>query len=156
MEKFAEYIEFDNTLHPSENYPEGFNEVERKNRYQYKAFGFIPSCDIPLLKYFPCKTNKYFLEVNREYEADYEKAVRKYIHLYFEAQQNYKLILESLNTINSDKQLEDEFPELLIFYTLPEENEKKPVSKEKIVKCKSLLKENRKLFLDSLQEAVNG
>ena len=150
MEKYAEYIEFDNTLQHGENYPEGFIEVERKNRYQYIAFGFTPSSDIPMLKYFPCKTNKYFIEVSREYEGDYEKAVRKYIHLYFEAQKNYKLILESLGTISTDKQLEEEFPELLIFYTLPEENEKKPIPKEKITKYKSLLKESRQLFLESL------
>jgi len=150
MEKYAEYIEFDNTLHHGENYPEGFIEIEKRERFQYRAFGFTPSGDIPLLKFFPCKTNKYYLEVDKEHEGEYEKAVKKYIHLYFEAQMKYKLILESLNTISTDKQLEEEFPELLIFFTLPEDNEKKPIPKDKIAKCKSLLKENRELFLESL------
>jgi len=150
MAEYAEYINYENCLHHGNNYPEGFIEVKRKNRYQYLAFGFVPSDDIPLLKYFPCKANKYHLEVNKEYEADYEQAVRKYIHLYFEAQKNYKLILESLNTINTDKQLEEEFPELLFFFALPESNGEKPVSKEKINSCKTLLKQSRHLFLESL------
>jgi hypothetical protein len=154
MEKFSEYINFENHLYPGDNYPDGFIEAEKRNRSKYRSFGFVPSSDIPLLKYFPCKADKYYLAVIREYEGEYEKAVRKYIHLYFEVQTTYNLILESLNTITSDKQLEDEFPELLIFFTLPEENEKQPIPKERIAKCKSLLKENRKLFLDSLQEVV--
>ena len=154
MLEFAEYVNFENHLYPGKNYPDGFIETEKRDRYQYKAFGFMPAADIPLLKYFPCKADKYFLEVSKEYEDAYEKAVKKYIHLYFESQITYKLILESLNTITSDKQLEDEFPELLIFFTLPEENEKKPIPKERIAKCKSLLKENRKLFLDSLEGGI--
>jgi hypothetical protein len=151
MAKFADYIVYENNLQCGKNYPEDFIEIEKQKRRDYKDFGFVPSGDVPLLKHFPCKANEYYIHVSDEYAEDYTKAVRKYMLLYFEAITNYKLILEGLNTISTDKELEDEFPELVIFFTLPEDDKKRPIiSKERISKCKSLLKENRHLFVENL------
>jgi hypothetical protein len=154
MKKYGEYIEFANHLESGKGYPNGFIDVEERNKRQYEAFGFVPSYDIPLLKHFPCKTFEYNIKVCDEYTEDYTKAVRKYMILYFNAVENYKLILESLNTISSDKQLADDFPELVIFYTLPEESDRQLVPIEKINRCKAMLRESRGIFLESLEDAV--
>jgi hypothetical protein len=150
MKKYGEFIEFTNHLKSGKGYPDGFIEAEGRNKRQYEAFGFVSSCDIPLLKQFPCKVCEYSVKVCDEYADDYIKAVRKYMLLYFQAAENYKLILESLNTVSSDKQLADNFPELLIFYTIEDENDKRLVPIEKLNRCKVLLRESRHLFFESI------
>jgi hypothetical protein len=154
MKKYEEYIDFTNHLKSGKGYPDGFIDIERRNKHQYEDFGFVPSDDIPLLKRFPCKVLEYSIKVCDEYAEDYTKAVRKYMILYFKAVENYKLILESLNTISTDKQLVDDFPELVIFYTIPEEDNKQLVPIEKINRCKAILRESRGLFMESLEAAV--
>jgi hypothetical protein len=125
MRKYeGEYIRFSNYMSGGKNYPDGFREAEKWGNRLYSDFGFIRSSDIPLLKHFPCKFPDYELEVCNEYTGDYVKAVRKYMLLYFQAVENYKLILESLNTVSTDKQLADNFPELLIFYTIEDDGNK--------------------------------
>jgi hypothetical protein len=154
MKKYEKYINFTNHLKSGKGYPDGFRDIERSGKHQYKDFGFVPSYDIPLLKWFPCEVFEYGINVCDEYAEDYAKAVRKYMILYFKAAENYKLIRESLNAISTDKQLADDFPELVIFYTLPEENNnKQPVPIEKINRCKAMLRESRGLFMESLEEA---
>jgi hypothetical protein len=150
IKKYSDFILFYDHLHGGKDYPEGFREVEGQNRRQYEDFGFIPSCDIPLLKQFPCLADTWSIKVSDEYSKEYNKAVTKYMHIYFEAQKNYKLILESLNMISTDKELNEEFPELVIFFTLPDDDDQPTVSKEKLDKCKTLLKESRQLFLESI------
>jgi hypothetical protein len=152
MKKFEEYIDFSNHLKGGENYPDGFKNEKRTERY--KDFGFIASHAIPLLRGFPCKVCDYSVRVCDKYADDYIKAVRKYILVYFKAVEKYKLILESLNTISTDKQLADDFPELVIFYTLPEENDKQLIPIEKLNRCKTMLRESRGLFLESLEVTV--
>ena len=149
MKKYSDFIYYDNHLQNGRNYPDGFIDVERRNRRQYSDFGFIPSGDIQLLKQFPCSAGEWEIKVSNEYSDEYTKAVAKYLHLYFEAQKNYNLILESLNTISTDKELTNEFPELVIFFSLPEDEEQS-VPKEKLIRCKTLLKECRNLFLESI------
>jgi tRNA U54 and U55 pseudouridine synthase Pus10 len=150
MKKYGEYIEFTNHLKSGKGYPDGFIDVEGRNKRQYEAFGFVSSSDIPLLKQFPCKVCEYSIKVCDEYADDYIKAVRKYMLLYFRAVENYKLILESLNTVSSDKMLADNFPELLIFYTIEDDDNKRLVPIEKLNRCKALLRESRHLFLESI------
>ncbi|MDR2782550.1 MAG: hypothetical protein LBB48_01675 [Treponema sp.] len=154
MKKYGEYIEFTNHLKSGKGYPDSFIDVENHNKRKYEAFGFVPSYDIPLLKQFPCKTFEYNIKVCDEYAEDYTKAVRKYMILYFNAVEKYKLILESSNTISTDKQLADDFPELVIFYTLPEESDKHLVPIEKINRCKAMLRESRYIFLESLEATL--
>jgi len=151
MTKYSDFIYFDNHLYGGKNFPDGFIDIERCKQRQYKDFGFIPSGEIELLKSFPCFAEKWEIIVSNEFAEEYVKAVRKYIFIYFEAQKNYKLILETLNTISTDKELTEEFPELVIFLTLSDD-EKQQVSKEKMVKCKSLLKECRQLFIENISE----
>jgi hypothetical protein len=151
MKKFDGYIDFRNHLKSGKGYPDGFMDIEKRQKGQYEDFGFVPSYDIPLLKQFPCKVYEYSLKVCDEYAEDYIRAVRKYILLYFNAVENYKLILESLNTISTDKQLADNFPELLIFYTIEDDNDNKLVPIEKLNRCKALLQESRHLFMESLE-----
>jgi hypothetical protein len=154
MKKYGEYIEFQNNLKCGEGYPTGFIDVERRGRRRYEEFGFVPSDEIPLLKWFPRKAFDYNIQARGEYAADYTKAVRKYMLLYFKTEENYRLILESLHTVSTDKQLADEFPELVIFCTMPEEpHNKQPVPTESISRCKMMLKEARSLFLESLDAA---
>jgi hypothetical protein len=70
--------------------------------------------------------------------------------LYFQAVENYKLILESLNTVSTGKQLVDNFPELLIFYTIENDDNKQLVPIEKLNRCKTPLRESRHLILESI------
>jgi hypothetical protein len=147
--KYPKFIYYDNHLQYGKGFPDGFIDTERGMRGQYKKFGFIPSGEVPLLDQFPCEAGEWDIKVNDEYSEIYTKAVRKYIIIFFEAQKNYKLILESLSIISTDKDLEDEFPELLIYFSLPEKEER-TIPKEKLAKCKTLLKENRKLFIENL------
>jgi hypothetical protein len=152
MRKYeGEYIIFSNNMHSGKNYPDGFREAESWKNHLYKDLGFVPSSDIPLLNYFPCKFPSYDLDVCDEYAEDYTKAVRKYMLLYFHAVESYKLILESLSTVFSDKQLADNFPELVIFCAIPDEKDKKLVPIEKLNRCKTLLRESRNLFMESLE-----
>jgi hypothetical protein len=152
MKKYeGEYIRFSNNMSGGKNYPDGFKEAEKWKNHLYSDFGFVRSSDIPLLNHFPCKFPSYDLEVCGEYAEEYVKAVRKYMLLYFQAAENYKLILESLNTVSSDKQLAENFPELLIFYTIEDDNDKKLVPIEKLNRCKALLQESRHLFMESLE-----
>jgi hypothetical protein len=153
MKKFDGYIDFRNHLKSGKGYPDGFIDIEKRQKCQYEAFGFVPSCDIPLLKQFPCKVYEYSLKVCDEYVEDYTNAVRKYMLLYFQAAESYKLILESLNTVSTDKQLADNFPELLIFYTIEDDDNsnKQLVPIEKLSRCKTLLRESRHLFMESLE-----
>jgi hypothetical protein len=151
MKKYAgEYIRFSNNMSGGKNYPAGFKEAEKWKNHLYSDFGFVCSSDIPLLKHFPCKFPGYDLKVYDEYAEDYTKAVRKYMLLYFQAAENYKLILESLNTVSSDKQLAENFPELLIFYTIEDDDNKQLVPIEKLNRCKAMLRESRDLFLESV------
>jgi hypothetical protein len=150
MRKFDGYIDFINHLESGKGYPDGFSDIEKRQKSQYEAFGFVPSYEIPLLKHFPCKVCEYSLEVCDEYAEDYTRAVRKYMLLYFQAAENYKLILESLNTVSTDKQLSDNFPELLIFCTIEDDGSKQLVPIEKLNRCKALLRESRRLFLESV------
>jgi hypothetical protein len=151
MKRFDGYIDFRNHLKGGKGYPDGFIDIEKRQNFQYEDFGFIPSYDIPLLKQFPCKVCECVLKVSDEYAEDYTRAVRKYMLLYFQAAGNYKLILESLNIISSDKQLADNFPELLIFFTTEDNNDKQIVPIEKLNKCKALLRESHHLFMESLE-----
>jgi hypothetical protein len=152
MKKYeGEYIRFSNNMSGGKNYPSGFKETEKWKNHLYSDFGFVCSSDIPLLKHFPCKFPCYDLNVCDEYAEDYTKAVRKYMLLYFQAVENYKLILESLNTVSSDKQLAENFPELLIFYTIEDDDNKQLVPIEKLNRCKALLQESRHLFMESLE-----
>jgi hypothetical protein len=150
MKKFDGYIDFRSRLKSGKGYPDGFIDLEKRQKCQYEDFGFVPSYDIPLLKQFPCKVCEYGLTVCDEYAEDYTKAVRKYILVYFKAVENYKLILESLNTIFTDKQLADNFPELLIFYTIPEDSDKQIVPIEKLNRCKELLRKSHYLLIESI------
>jgi hypothetical protein len=151
MRKYeGEYIMFSNNMSGGKSYPAGFKEAEKWGNRLYSDFGFVRSSDIPLLKHFPCKFPSYDLEVCGEYAEDYAKAVRKYMLLYFQAAENYKLILESLNTVSSDKQLADNFPELLIFHTIEDDDNKQLVPIEKLNRCKTMLRESRHLFLESV------
>jgi hypothetical protein len=154
MKKFEEYIEFTNHLKSGKGYPDGFIDIEKSHRKQYEDFGFVPSGDIPLLKQFPCKVLEYSIKVSDEYAEEYTKAVRKYMILYFKAIENYKLILESLNVVSTDKQLINDFPELIIFYTIPEEEDKQLVPIEKLNRCKTMLRESRGLFMESLEAGI--
>ncbi|MDR1937841.1 MAG: hypothetical protein LBQ73_05005 [Tannerellaceae bacterium] len=152
MKKYeGEYIMFSNNMRGAKNYPDGFREAESWQNHLYEDFGFVPSSDIPLLKHFPCKLHEYDLDVCDEYAEDYTNAVRKYMLLYFHAVETYKLILESLNTVSTDKQLVDNFPELVIFCTIQEDNDKQLVPIEKLNRCKTLLRESRHLFMESLE-----
>ena len=150
MKKFDGYIDFRNHLKSRKCYPDGFIDIEKRQKCQYEAFGFVPSYAIPLLKQFPCKVCEYSLEVCDEYAEDYTKAVRKYMLLYFQAVESYKLILESLNVVSTEKQLADNFPELLIFYTIEDDgnSNKQLVPIEKLNRCKTLLRESRHLFME--------
>jgi len=150
MSKYSEFIMYDNHLGYGKDYPEDFIDVEKRNRRQYIAFGFVPADNIPLLKQFPIRADEYSVRVSDQYANEYTNAVRKYMVLYFEAETNYKIILESLNTISTDKELSDEFPELLMFFTIDEDVKKPPVSKDNLVRCKKLLKASRQLFIESL------
>jgi hypothetical protein len=150
MKKFDGYIDFRDHLKSGKGYPDGFIDIEKRQNCRYEAFGFVPSYDIPLLKQFPCKVCEYGIEVCDEYAEDYTRAVRKYMLVYFKAVENYKLILESLNTVSSDKQLADNFPELLIFYTIPEDSGKQLVPIEKLNRCKELLRKSHRLFIESV------
>jgi hypothetical protein len=151
MKKYeGEYIMFSNNMSGGKNYLAGFKEAEKWGNRLYNDFGFVRSSDIPLLKHFPCKFPSYDLEVCGEYAEEYVKAIRKYMLLYFQAVENYKLLLESLNTVSSDKQLADNFPELLIFYTIEDDDNKKLVPIEKLNRCKTMLRESRHLFLESV------
>jgi hypothetical protein len=150
MKKYGEYIEFTNNLKSGKGCPDGFVDAEGRNKRRYEAFGFVSSCDIPLLKHFPCKVCEYSIKVCDKHAEDYTKAVRKYMLLYFQVTENYKLILESLNTVSTDKQLSDNFPELLVFYTIEDEGDKPLVPTEKLNRCKTLLRESRHLFLESI------
>jgi hypothetical protein len=130
MKKYeGEYIMFSNNMSGGKNYPDGFRQAEKWGNHLYSDFSFIRSFDIPLLRHFPCKFPGYNLEVCEEYAGDYVKAVRKYMLLYFEAVENYKLILGSFNTVFSDKQLADNFPELLISHTIEDEDNEQPRGK---------------------------
>jgi hypothetical protein len=102
----------------------------------------VPSDDIPLLKQFPCKVFEYSIKASDEHAEEYVKAVRKYMLLYFQAVESYKLILESLNTVSTDKQFADNFPELLIFHTIEDDDNKQLVPIEKLNRCKTLLRES--------------
>jgi hypothetical protein len=151
MKKYeGEYIMFSNNMSGGKNYPDGFKEAEKWGNRLYSDFGFVCSSDIPLFKHFPCKFRGYDLEVCGEYAEEYVKAVREYMLLYFQVVGNYKLILESLNTVSTDKQLADNFPELLIFYTTPDDSGKELVPIEKLNRCKTLLRESHHLFLESI------
>jgi hypothetical protein len=151
MRKYAgEYINFSNNMRGGKNYPDGFRETERWNNRLYSDFGFVCSSDIPLLKQFPCKFPGYEIEVCDKYAEDYTKAIRKYMIVYFKAVENYKLILESLNTVSTDKQLAGNFPELLIFHTIEDDENKQIVPIEKLNRCKALLRESRSLFYESI------
>jgi hypothetical protein len=152
MKKFEEYIDFSNHLKSGENYPDGFKNEEKTERY--RDFGFIASHEIPLLRQFPCKVCEYSIRVCDKYAEDYIKSVRKYILVYFKAMEKYKLILDCLNTISTDKQLAEDFPELVIFYTLPEEDDKQLVPVETINRCKAILRESRGLFMENLEAAI--
>ena len=151
MRKYeGEYIRFSDNMSGGKNYPDGFRDAEKWGNRLYSDFGFVRSSDIPLLKHFPCKFPCYELEVCDEYAEDYIKAVRKYMLLYFQAVENYKLILESLNTVSTDKQLADNFPELLIFYTIEDNDNKQLVPIEKLNRCKTLLRESHRLFIETI------
>jgi hypothetical protein len=150
MKKYRDYIEFTNHLKSGKGYPDGFIDTKGRNKRQYEVFGFVPSYDIPLLKYFPCKVYEYSIKVCDKYAEDYTKVIRKYMLLYFQAAENYKLILESLSTVSTDKQLSDNFPELLIFYTIEDNDNNQLVPIEKLNRCKALLRESRHLFLESI------
>jgi hypothetical protein len=151
MKKYeGEYIRFSNNMGGGKNYPDGFRKAEKWGNRLYSDFGFDRPSDIPLLKYFPCKFSGYELEVCDKYAEDYARAVRKYMLLYFQAAEDYKLILESLNAVSTDKQLSDSFPELLIFCTAEDDGNKRLVPIEKLTRCKALLRESRHLFLESI------
>jgi hypothetical protein len=139
MKKYAEYIEFSDTMKSGKGYPDDFKAEERKR--DYRNLGFVPSGEIPLLKKFPCKTDGFYnIRVCDDYADAYTKAVRKYIFLYFEAVKNYNIIFESLKLISTDKELSYAFPELLPFCTARKKEDKQPVPVEKFTRCKELLK----------------
>jgi hypothetical protein len=146
--KYGEFIRFSSYLDGGDDYPKGFKDTERTRLY--KELGFVHPCEIPLYKSFPCKLFSYEAEVCGEYANEYTTAVRKYMLLYFKAAGNYELILESLKTISTDKQLRDNFPELLIFYTIPEDKGRELVPIETLNRCKALLRESRQLILENL------
>jgi hypothetical protein len=151
MRKYeGEYIMFSNNMGGGKKYPAGFKEAEKWGNRLYSDFGFVRSCDIPLLKHFPCKFPGYDLEVCDKYAEEYSKAVRNYMLLYFQAVEHYRLVLAGLQMISTDKQLADNFPELLIFFTIEDDNDKQLVPIEKLNRCKTLLRESRHLFLESI------
>lgn len=140
MRKYSEYINFIDCMQAGNNYPKDFKDNEKDAKYE--MLGFVPSRNIPLLKEFPCQVGSYYIKVSDNYIKRYTTAIRKYMLLYFEAASNYDLILKSLEGISTDKQLFDDFPELLMFFDNPKKKEEKNfiVGEDTEKRCKELLK----------------